>query len=158
MGRDLGKPIVIAIDETQELSKITWISFTRLFAFVHDNLRNLRIVLTGSEVRILFKFLGLEDPGSPLYGRYVHVVRTRRLTKEESIDFLERDFSELGIRVPRSIIETAVEELDGVIGWLTLFGYTCHLNPSTCTENADKILEQAVAELPGRLPYSTAEF
>ena len=144
LGGDLGKSIVIAIDEAQELSRITWISFTRIFAFAYDNLRNLRIVLTGSEVGVLFKFLGLEDPGSPLYGRYVHVVRTRRLTREESVDFLERGFSELGIRVPRSIIETAVEELDGVIGWLTLFGYTCYLNPNACTEGIDKVLEQAV--------------
>ncbi|WP_460173700.1 ATP-binding protein [Vulcanisaeta sp. JCM 14467] len=72
------------------------------------------------------------------------MVRARRLTREESVDFLERGFSELGIRVPRSIIETAVEELDGVIGWLTLFGYTCYLNPNACTENIDKVLEQAV--------------
>ena len=64
----------------------------------------------------------------------------------------------LGIGVPRSIIEIAVEELDGVIGWLTLFGYTCYLNPNACTESVDKVLEQAVAELPGRLPYSTASF
>lgn len=144
LARDLGKPIVIAIDEAQELSKITWIPITRIFAYIYDNLRNLRIVLTGSEIGVLFKFLGIEDPSSPLYGRYIHIIKTRKLSREESIDFLEKGFSELGLSIPRNIIEKAVEELDGVIGWLTLFGYTCYLNPGTCIENIDKILEQAI--------------
>lgn len=48
LDRELGKPIVFAINEAQELARITWISFNRLFAYIYDNLRNLRIVLTGS--------------------------------------------------------------------------------------------------------------
>ncbi|MEL9940187.1 MAG: ATP-binding protein [Ignisphaera sp.] len=144
LAKDIKKPIVIAIDEAQELSKITWMPITRLFAYAYDNLRNLRIVLTGSEIGVLFKFLGIEDPSSPLYGRYIHVIKTRRLSREESMDFLEKGFSELGINIPHNIIERAVDELDGIIGWLTLFGYTCYLNPGTCVENIDKILEQAI--------------
>jgi AAA+ ATPase superfamily predicted ATPase len=77
VGSELGEPVIIAFDEAQELRKVGWVSFTRLFAYAYDNLENVRIVLTGSEVGLLLKFLGVDRRESPLYGRYVHVVTTK---------------------------------------------------------------------------------
>ena len=63
---DLGEPIVIAVDEAQELRKANWLRLDRLFAYVYDNLPNVRLVLTGSQFGLLYDFLGLEDPRAPL--------------------------------------------------------------------------------------------
>jgi len=113
IGFDIGKPIIIAFDEAQELRKITWINFPRIFAYIYDNLEHVRLVLTGSEVGLLFKFIGIDIAESPLYGRYMHVVSTRRLSFEESVDFLEKGFRELGVSIPSHIIKSAARAFGG---------------------------------------------
>uniref|UniRef100_A0A7C4BBA5 ATP-binding protein n=1 Tax=Thermofilum pendens TaxID=2269 RepID=A0A7C4BBA5_THEPE len=50
-------------------------------------------------------------------------VRTRKLSRGEALNFLERGFAEAGMKVDREKVEAAVEELDGIIGWLTYCGY-----------------------------------
>ncbi len=40
-----------------------------------------------------------------------------------SIDFLRKGFIEMGYRVREDDLEEAVDNLDGVIGWLTYYGY-----------------------------------
>jgi len=82
-----------------------------------------RLVLTGSQLGLLYDFLGLEDPRAPLFGRALQEVRTRRLSPDEALDFLERGFSESGVRCPRDLMEKAVDAFDGIIGWLTYFGH-----------------------------------
>lgn len=144
IGFDLGKPIIIAFDEAQELRKITWINFSRIFAYIYDNLEYVRLLLTGSEIGLLFKFIGVDSTTSPLYGRYMHIVSTRRLSFEESVDFLEKGFREIGITISRQAIESAARAFGGIIGWLTLFGYNCYMNANTCSENIDKIIKIAV--------------
>jgi len=82
-----------------------------------------RLVLTGSQFGLLYDFLGLEDPRAPLFGRAFREVRTRRLSPDEALDFLERGFSESGVRCPGDLMEKAVDAFDGIIGWLTYFGH-----------------------------------
>jgi hypothetical protein len=135
IGSELKKSIVVAFDEAQELRKITWINFVRLFAYIYDNLDYVRIVLTGSEVGLLYKFLRLDSVDSPLYGRYIHTVSTRRLTLEESIDFLEKGFKEVGISINKQIIEEAAN---------TFGGYNCYTNPDLCSQQIDKVLKTAI--------------
>jgi len=144
IGSELKKSVVVAFDEAQELRKITWINFVRLFAYIYDNLDYVRIVLTGSEVGLLYKFLRLDDRDSPLYGRYIHTVSTRRLTFEESIDFLEKGFKEIGISINKQVIEEVAKTFGGIIGWLTLFGYNCYMNPDLCSHQVDKVLKIAI--------------
>jgi hypothetical protein len=81
---DLGEPIVVAVDEAQELRKANWLRLNRLFAYAYDNLPNVRLVLTGSQFGLLYDFLGLEDPRAPLFGRAFREVRTRRLSPDEA--------------------------------------------------------------------------
>ncbi len=58
-------------------------------------------MVSGSQVGVLRDFLGVDDPHGALYGRFLHEVRLRRLSREE-----------------------AVERFDGIIGWLTYFGWS----------------------------------
>jgi len=93
---DLGEPIVVAVDEAQELRKANWLRLDRLFAYAYDSLPNVRLVLTGSQFGLLYDFLGLEDPRAPLFGRAFREVRTRRLSPDEALDFLERGSASQG--------------------------------------------------------------
>lgn len=119
---DHGIKFVLAFDEVQYL-RYSSIGYNHLLAWAYDNLRNTTIVVTGSEVGVLRDFLSLDDPKSPLYGRYVREIKLERFTQEQSIDFLMKGFSELGLSIPVKEIEEIVEKLDGNPGWLTMYGY-----------------------------------
>ncbi len=118
-----GIRLVLVLDELQELSQLN-LNFSKLLAYVYDHLKNITVFVSGSQVGLLYDMLGVEDPESPLYGRLVSEVRVRKLSKEESIDFLERGFSEVGLVIDKRLIEEVVERLDGLIGWLTFFGWS----------------------------------
>ena len=115
--------VVIAIDEAQYLRLAGRARYDGLLAWAIDNLENLVFVLTGSQVGLLQGFLGMDDPKSPLYGRYARTIRLGRFNREQAMDFLERGFKEAGVMQPPNL-EEVVEALDGLIGWLTLYGHT----------------------------------
>ena len=117
-----GLRVVLAFDEAQYLGRVAGVDFRKFLARIYDNNRNVMIVLTGSEIGLLHEFLRVEDSSSPLYGRYVKEIVLKPFTYEQSIDFLEKGFSEMKISVPRSIVEEMVARVDGVVGWLTYYG------------------------------------
>ncbi len=47
----------------------------------------------------------------------------RRFKREGSTDFLRRGFEEVGIESDEKEIEEAFERLEGIAGWLTMYGY-----------------------------------
>ncbi|MEW6528367.1 MAG: ATP-binding protein [Candidatus Micrarchaeota archaeon] len=107
------------IDEVQLLKPS---GFDRFLAFIYDRLKRIKIILAGSEIGILDKFIGSEI-GSLLYGRPKKVINLRRLERKDSITFLRTGFAQLKINIRENEIETAVDKLDGVIGWLTYYGF-----------------------------------
>jgi len=116
---------VIGIDEAQYLrfyGSRGGKEFLALLAYSYDNLDNLRFILSGSEVGLLHDFLGMDNYESPLYGRSHREVVLKPFSRELSIEFLKRGFSEIGIEVSSEVIEGAVSFLDGVPGWLVEFG------------------------------------
>ncbi len=121
IGSDYGR-FILVFDEAQLFRNINGFDVVRYISYAYDNLRNLTIVLTGSEIGLLYDLLRMDDLSSPLYGRYLYEVYTRRFSRSESIEFLKRGFSEYGLSVSGTVIEEAVDLLDGVPGWLTLYG------------------------------------
>lgn len=118
-----GRRVVLVFDEAQYLRYSTT-GLRPLLAYAYDYLRNITLVLTGSEVGLLHDFLGgLDDPSSELYGRYYFVIELKPFNRERSIEFLRRGgFRELDINVDDRVIERAVDELGGIAGWLVYFG------------------------------------
>ena len=116
-----GRQIVLVLDEAQELSPIRWMQ--NLLAYCYDNLRNVKLLVTGSEVRVLEDFLRVEDPEAPLFGRPFITITTRRLEDWEAVDFLTKGFDEVGFRVSEAELHEAAHRLDGIIGWLTYYGW-----------------------------------
>ncbi len=151
---------IIAIDEAQNLRGPLSREFLEALAHAYDYCRNLTFILTGSEVGLLYDLLKIDDPSSPLYGRYYIEVKLERFSREDSIRFLERGFAEVGKEVPRSLIEEAVDLLDGIPGWLTFYGARClrgRCDPREVLELAVNIaqreLENLLKNRPSRYKY-----
>ncbi|MEM1683536.1 MAG: ATP-binding protein [Ignisphaera sp.] len=118
---------LVVFDEAQELRFLSGyrkLDIRKIIAWSYDTLHNIKFILTGSEVGLLHEFLGFSDPESPLYGRVKNIVTVDRFSKEKSLEFLEVGFNEIGFSPPKEVLETVVEKLDGIPGWLALYGYT----------------------------------
>ncbi|WP_292000594.1 ATP-binding protein [Caldivirga sp.] len=118
---ELGESVLV-LDEAQLLRGIKGFNIPRLLAYIYDHLKT-RVVLSGSEVGLLYDFLGLHKPDSPLFGRAYREVRLRPLSEDKAIEFLRLGFRQVGIEPPEAIIHEAIKRLGGVVGWLTYFGY-----------------------------------
>lgn len=116
----IGK-VVVAFDEAQYLRYST-VGLRSVLAHVYDHMKEVSLLFTGSEVGLLYDFVGVEDPESELYGRYFASVEIRPFEREKSREFLRAGFKEIGEKVEESVIERAVGEIDGVVGWLVYFG------------------------------------
>nr|WP_206206013.1 ATP-binding protein [Thermococcus sp. JdF3] len=133
--------LVIAFDEAQYL-RFAHSDFTMLLAWIYDTLRNITIVLTGSQVGVLEKFLRFGDYRAPLYGRYHVRIRLPRFNPSESLGFLERGFEEYGISLSSRELLSAVRALDGVPGWLTHYG-AYRVDGSSHWDAIEAVLEEA---------------
>ncbi|MEM1547136.1 MAG: ATP-binding protein [Candidatus Methanomethylicia archaeon] len=141
-GEENNKCIVIAFDEAQELSKLRGVRFLPLLAYIYDNLRHISLILTGSQIGLLYRFLKRYDPSSPLYGRAMLEVRLDKFTYEQSLDFLIKGFEEYNVKPDMRILEYAVDVFNGIPGWLTLFGYR-GLNEELKSRLVEEVLEEA---------------
>ena len=138
LGERLGSKVVVVLDEFQRSRGSVGAALHSAVAHSYDFHENLSFVLTGSEMGLLYGIL--RNPENPLYGRAYVEVRTRKLSREESVDFLERGFAELGVEVGRGELERAAEELGGVIGWLTYYGYL----RASGRGDLERVVEEAV--------------
>ncbi|MGB9758435.1 MAG: AAA family ATPase [Thermoproteota archaeon] len=135
-----GDRFVIVIDEIQSLKPPLSAELRNLIAYSYDNLENITLVISGSEVGLLRNFLGIDNSSSPLYGRYVYEINVERFSKDLSKDFLVNGFREEGLKPPNELIEEAIEVFDGIVGWLVFFGKSY----ADGTKNIDKIASMAV--------------
>ena len=143
---DNGKSLVLVLDEAQELAKID-LDLSTLFHDVYENCRNTVVVMTGSMVRIVERVLRDVEYGEPFFGRYIRKVELPRFTADQSEDFLRRGFQQEGVSVDPGVVEEAVARLDGVPGWLTIFGSELSFSlKHGMAPNLEEIVEKAIEE------------
>ncbi|NJE61632.1 ATP-binding protein [Thermococcus sp. 21S7] len=135
--------VIIAFDEAQYLRFGGATRYDGILAYATDNLENLTFILTGSEVGLLLDFLKFDDPEAPLFGRYHHDVTLDRFSPEMSAEFLRKGFDEANFNVSGREIEDAVGELDGIPGWLALYGYTRVTRKLGHEEALNEVLREA---------------
>lgn len=140
---DRGIKVVIAIDEAQQLKKVTNFDISKLLAHIYDYKGNIQLLLTGSQVGLLDDLLGVEEPSSPLYGRARSEITLGRFSVEQSRDFFVKGFKQCRMKADDETIEYAVEKLDGIVGWLSNFGWQCYLEKKIFKGSVDKLLEEA---------------
>jgi len=140
-GEDEDRCVVVALDEAQELSKLRGINVLSILGYAYDNLKRISFILTGSKIGLLYRFMRVDDPTSPIYGRVRYEVFLKNFSKEKSLDFLKRGFEQAGMKVESRILEEAVDKLDGVVGWLTYFG-TLSLRYGASSKTIKRTLEE----------------
>ncbi len=130
VGRD-GNDYTIMLDEVQELAGVS-IHLLRVLANIFNTYPNLIFVFTGS-MSGLIRTLLEPTQGSPLYGRSPAVMYLKPFNREKARAFLIEGFKECktmmggrwrgrDIKVVDWMIDEAIDRLDGVPGWLTLYG------------------------------------
>lgn len=112
--------IILVMDEAQLLKRL---HMDNSIAHIYDNFPNIKIVISGSESGMLKNFLGKNNAKAPLYGRAVLELQTRRLDKESGFIFLKEGAKQAKMDFADEEILTAIKELDGIIGWLTKYGW-----------------------------------
>ncbi|MGC8849920.1 MAG: AAA family ATPase [Candidatus Bathyarchaeia archaeon] len=113
---------VLVIDEAQILRNSAY-RFDSLLAYIFDNL-DIKLIISGSEVGLLYRFLKADDPSAPLYGRAFSEIGIKPLPRDRAREFLAKGFEQEKVPVDERVLDEAVENLDGIIGWLTYFGYS----------------------------------
>lgn len=142
-----GETVLLAIDEAQQFRKAQQFNMTGLLASIFDSCKNIVTVLTGSEVGLLYEFMGIEDTTADLYGRSYVEIKVEHLSKEKSREFLLEGFEQYKMErqkmaLSTDAIELAVEQLGGILGWLIKFGLKCVERGSITAENLDEIRKE----------------
>jgi len=137
------KPIVLALDEAQHFNKVKDFNMAEILAHIYDYCKNIVVILTGSEIGLLYNFLGKTRSNDArtkfqskkfsdhaLAGRAIDEIPLQRFSSEQSKEFLREGFKQLGEGYENekdfdNIIEKAVDKLGGIVGWLILFGINC---------------------------------
>jgi hypothetical protein len=122
LARENETKFIFVLDEAQEFRRLKGYSLQSLMAHIYDDVKNIQMIVTGSQFGFLYDFLGVEDPDSPLFGRGMAEIRVPRIAGDLATDFLMKGFEQAGIRPKEDMVDMAVKKLDGIIGWLTLFG------------------------------------
>ncbi|AFK22076.1 ATP-binding protein, partial [Pyrococcus sp. ST04] len=95
-------------------------------------------------------FLGFEDSKAPLFGRIYNEIILEPFPRDLSIEFLREGFREVGLNVPQEHIERAVDELDGIPGWLVEYGYH-YMHARNHKKALEKTLQNALSLIRSEL-------
>jgi len=112
--------LCVFIDEAQRMKTK---DLADVLSYFYDRHPNVSFILSGSEVGLIEGLLGENNAEHPLYGRAIVKITMNRLDKNKGFEFLKKGFEQLKLEINEEEIEEAVTELDGLIGWLTLYGY-----------------------------------
>jgi len=123
LGEELNTKFIIAFDEAQELIAVRNLRFDTILAYAYDNLHNIKIILTGSKVGLLYRFLRIEKPDAPLFGRAFWKIELSYFNENLSRRFLEEGFRQASLNYSMDEIEETVKVFDGIPGWLSYYGF-----------------------------------
>jgi AAA+ ATPase superfamily predicted ATPase len=139
LGRS-GQDFIIELDEVQELSAISG-QLHRMLGNIFSTYRNLLFVFTGSMFGLIRTLLEPEA-SSPLFGRPPARLHLKPFAEDAALNFLRAGFKECELKVEERCLKEAVERLDGIPGWLTLYGNLVAIQRL----EHEKALEQAICE------------
>ncbi len=114
------KKFILAFDEAQLLKSI---KFDYVIAGIFDNYKNIKVVLSGSEIGLLDIFLGKKDYDAPLFGRVYGEIELKRLLQENMMKFLQAGFEQIKRKISFQEMKDITGNLDGIIGWVSAYGW-----------------------------------
>ena len=142
---------VIAFDEVQELAPVSG-QLLKLLGNVFNTYKNIVFVFSGSSVGLI-KILLEPESTSPLYGRPPAKIILRPFTPEVSKNFLHAGFKECNVTLGEERIQEVVDELDGIVGWQTLFGNNYALRKLKYSEAIKMTVDEGKRILLGELDH-----
>lgn len=138
--------ICVFIDEAQRIKAK---ELADVLSYFYDRFPNVSFIISGSEIGLVEEILGQTDSEHPLYGRDVAKVMMERLDKNQAMNYLKIGFEQLDLKIKNEELENVIVELDGLIGWLTLYGYEKGIKKSedALTKTSQSAARIAASEL-----------
>lgn len=112
--------VCVFVDEAQRMDAE---ALADVLSYFYDRFPHVSFIVSGSEIGLVEEILGETDSEHPLFGRDIVKVGIGRLNRNQAAEYLKKGFGQLKVEVSESELEGAIDELDGLIGWLTLYGY-----------------------------------
>lgn len=112
--------VCVFIDEAQRMKKT---DLADVMSYFYDRFPKVSFIISGSEIGLVEDILGENDAEHPLYGREVTKVVMNRLDENSASEYLRKGFAQVKLSIEEDEIAEAVAQLDGLVGWLTLYGY-----------------------------------
>jgi uncharacterized protein len=120
IGDEAGRS-VIELDEVQEVASSSG-TVLKMLANLFNAHPQVSFIFSGSRFGLIRTLLE-PGPESPMFGRPPATLRLEPFDPDRSVAFLEAGLREYGLSIPRRQLEDLRDRsLDGVPGWLTLFG------------------------------------
>lgn len=131
--------IYVLIDEAQWLKnpKKVVMLLAHLYDYHYDHVT---FIITGSMMGVV-KSIMEPGPNSPLYGRAITKTELKRWQSSISLNFIKAGSKELGLPMDEKTALAVEANLDGLPGWLTLFGYNY-----AETKNPHEALTETITE------------
>ena len=124
--------VVLAIDEAQKFSNTQDFDMAQLIATLYDNCKHILLILSGSEIGLLEKFINNVEhsntiSGNALSGFSKEIITLPYITSSQSEEYLKLGFEQINPQFLQQdgfdkIISTVSDSFGGVIGWLNNFG------------------------------------
>jgi AAA+ ATPase superfamily predicted ATPase len=136
----INQDFVIGLDEVQELSAVSKPLLDVLGNVFMSNSK-VRFIFSGSYVGLVKALLNPKE-GSPLLGRPPVEVKLKAFDRKSSVEFLKAGMREANVYFEESKAEEVVNRLDGVVGWLTLFGNNYAIRKLGFEESLKRAVEE----------------
>ena len=114
--------LVVVFDEAQVLAFVKGLNYPGLLQFIHNNYRNIVVVLTGSMPGILEKIVSPTSAEEPGFARYIKEIFVPRWSREETVEFLRKGFEAKNIPYREEELHEVYEELSGIPGFISYYG------------------------------------
>lgn len=153
--------VVLAIDEAQKFSNTQDFDMAQLIATLYDNCKHILLILSGSEIGLLEKFINNVEnsntiSGNALSGFSKEIVELPCLTSSQSKEYLKLGFAQINLQFLEQenfneVISKVSDSFGGVIGWLNNFG----VKFKTKSEISDSYIEEIYKDA---IPVIRSEF
>jgi len=136
------KKVVLLLDEAQWFTDRR--TLTMMLAHLYDyHYNTVTPIITGSAVGVLKSILE-PDHKSPMFGRPTMQIDVKKWHPSVSMTFLTKGLEQNKLSIDTDLLVKTVELLDGLPGWLTMFGYYYTAKPSNYNAAVNKTLGEAL--------------
>ena len=138
--------VVVVFDEVQkvvDMGSRELKEFQEVLKYVSDNLPNIKLVLTGSIIRLTEEVVSRRYE-EPLYGRPIYEINLGPLDRQSASEILGRGFKEENVAYDELVVDAGAVWTMGIPGWIVSFGRG-YVDAVRSGADSDKAVRQAFA-------------